>query len=499
MEFKVYEGRPDEFTGGAVLLALSEESVKSCDKKNSAFAELIIELAARKDFVGKKGSLMRVPLFNNNNKNIYLLGLGKAADINSQLVRDKLANAFRTIGRQHNNSLLLMLDNCVEIKADILYEAAELASYKFDKYKTKKSEDKDSNNKDDKDDNKFALSEIFVADKLCAKCSAKGKIFAESQILTRELANEPGCEINPPVLAEIAAAQAKEFNLECEIWDEVKLKAEGCGAILAVGAGSATPPRMIHLVYKPKNKARKKIAFVGKGITFDSGGLDIKPANFMTTMKGDKTGACDVLGILTGAARLELEDIEVHGFMAAAENMPSGSAFRPDDIIKARNGKTIEIDNTDAEGRLVLADALCLASELKPDAIIDMATLTGACMVALGKWRAGLFAKSKDDALAEEILSAAKRRGEDFWRLPAEDEHIEEELKSPFADMINSGPRYGGATFAAIFLSQFVDKDIAWAHLDIAGVDFFEKEWGVYSKGASGFAVRTCLDYLANL
>ncbi|MBR0095948.1 MAG: aminopeptidase, partial [Synergistaceae bacterium] len=279
-----------------------------------------------------------------------------------------------------------MLDECVEVKGDVLIEAAELASYKFDKYK---SQDEENNNKDEKN---FALNEIFVLNKLCDKCSAKGKIFAESQIFTRELANEPGCVINPPVLAEIAAEQAKKFNLECEIWDENKLKAEGCGAILAVGSGSATPPRMIHLIYKPKNKARKKIAFVGKGITFDSGGLDIKPSNFMTTMKGDKTGACDVLGILTGVAKLELEDIEVHGFMAAAENMPSGSAFRPDDIIKARNGKTIEIDNTDAEGRLVLADALCLASELKPDAIIDMATLTGACMVALGRWRAGLFA-----------------------------------------------------------------------------------------------------------
>ena len=491
VEFKVYDGKPEEFSGGAVLIALSEESVKA--DKAAAFGDVISGLAERKDFTGKKGALTRVPLFNNKVKNIYLLGLGKSEEVNAALARGKLAQAFRTIGRQHNTSCLLMLDECVEVKGDVLIEAAELASYKFDKYKSK------SHDEDSKDEKDFALNEIFVLNKLCDKCSAKGKIFAESQIFVRELANEPGCVINPPVLAKIAAEQAKKFNLECEIWDENKLKAEGCGAILAVGSGSATPPRMIHLIYKPKNKARKKIAFVGKGITFDSGGLDIKPSNFMTTMKGDKTGACDVLGILTGVAKLELEDIEVHGFMAAAENMPSGSAFRPDDIIRARNGKTIEIDNTDAEGRLVLADALCLASELKPDVIIDMATLTGACMVALGRWRAGLFAKAKDDALAEAILSAGKRRGEDFWRLPAEDEHIEEELKSPFADMINSGPRYGGATFAAIFLSQFVDKNISWAHLDIAGVDFMEKESGVYAKGASGFAVRTCLDYLVNL
>ncbi|MBR0043367.1 MAG: hypothetical protein IJP56_00840 [Synergistaceae bacterium] len=333
-EFKVYDGKPEEFNG-AVLIALSEESVKA--DKAAAFRDIISGLAERKDFTGKKGALTRVPLFNNKVKNIYLLGLGKSEEVNAAVVRDKLAQAFRTIGRQHNNSCLLMLDECVEVKGDVLIEAAELASYKFDKYK---SQDEENNNKDEKN---FALNEIFVLNKLCDKCSAKGKIFAESQIFTRELANEPGCVINPPVLAEVAAEQAKKFNLECEIWDENKLKAEGCGAILAVGAGSATPPRMIPLIYKPKNKARKKIAFVGKGITFDSGGLDIKPSNFMTTMKGDKTGACDVLGILTGAAKLELEDIEVHGFMAAAENMPSGSAFRPDDIIKARNGKTIEI------------------------------------------------------------------------------------------------------------------------------------------------------------
>ena len=286
-----------------------------------------------------------------------------------------------------------------------------------------------------------------------------------------------------------------EAGLDCEIWDEKRLEEERMGALLAVGRGSATPPRLIHLSYVPK-KARRKIVFVGKGLTFDSGGLDIKPAEHMTTMKGDKSGGCNVLGIMKGVAALTPE-VEVHGIVAAAENMPSGTAYRPDDIVRARNGKTIEIDNTDAEGRLALADALCLASEMKPDAIIDMATLTGACVVALGKWTAGLF--SRNDALAESLLASARRRGERFWRLPAEDEKIEEATRSPFADLINSGGRYGGATFATIFLSNFVDKDIPWAHLDIAGVDFMEKEWGVYGRGASGFGVRTCLDYLINL
>lgn len=502
INIKNYDKTPEDFSGDAVLLILSEETAKNNDK-NLPFNDVINGLISRKDFTGKKGALTRVPLFEKLIKNIYLIGLGKQNEIKSDLVRNSLAWGLRTIGRQHNNSVLLIIDEFLAGKedffnSDILEEAAALASYKFDKYKTNSKNDDDDDEKEAQD-KKFALSEIFIEKKFIADKNKNyyGKKFAAAQILTREIANEPGCVINPPVLAEIASEEAKKFNLDCEIWDEAKLKAEKMGALLAVGSGSATPPRLIHLIYKPKNSPRKKIAFVGKGITFDSGGLDIKPANFMTTMKGDKSGACAVLGILTGAAELELKDIEVHGFMAAAENMPSGSSYRPDDIITARNGKTIEIDNTDAEGRLVLADALCLASELKPDAIIDLATLTGACMVALGKWRAGLF--TRNDKLASEILNASKRRGESLWRLPAEDEHIEEELKSPFADMINSGPRYGGATFAAIFLSQFVDKKIPYAHLDIAGVDFIDKEWGVYSKGASGFGVRTCLDYLVNL
>jgi leucyl aminopeptidase len=304
--------------------------------------------------------------------------------------------------------------------------------------------------------------------------------------------------INPESLAEEAQKLAKECGLECEVWDESRLRAENMNALLAVGSGSKNSPRLIHLTYKPENpeKVRKKIAVVGKGITFDSGGLDIKPDNFMLTMKGDKTGACNVLGIMKGISELK-PDIEVHGILSSAENMPSGSSYRPDDIIRARNGKTIEINNTDAEGRLVLSDALCVASELKPDVIIDMATLTGACMVALGKWRAGLFVN--DDELAEKLLHSSERRGEAYWRMPLEDEHISESLKSPCADLVNSGVRYGGAIFAALFLKEFVGENIPWAHMDIAGTDFKDKEYGIYSKGATAFGVRTCLDYIMSV
>jgi leucyl aminopeptidase len=324
----------------------------------------------------------------------------------------------------------------------------------------------------------------------------RGQIFARAQCLARDLANEPGNVVNPPALADIAARLAEERGLECEIWDEKRLAAERMGALLAVGQGSATPPRLIHLTWKPRGRKREKIVFVGKGITFDSGGLDLKPLEHMKTMKGDKSGACAVLAVLAGAAELGL-DAEVHGIVAAAENMPSGNALRPDDIVRTRNGKTVEIVSTDAEGRLVLADALAVAGELEPGVIVDMATLTGACAVALGSWTSGLF--TPDDALCETLAAAARRRGERLWRLPARDEKLGEEMKSKFADLVNLGGRYGGATFAAMFLAEFVRPGIAWAHLDIAGTDFMKEESGVYARGASGWGVRTCLDYLANL
>lgn len=491
IDIKVFKDSAEQWKGDALVLLLREEDCGG----GAALpcGDLVKTLAERKDFTGKKGSLLRVPLFGGAVRNLYLVGLGKGKDCGSALVRDMLAYALRTAGRQHNETAFVPHAHLNGGKgacgegglscSALMAEAVGLCAYVFDKYKQKEDDDKG-----------FSLREVFVAE-LSEEEAASGRKFAAAQLTTRELANEPGNVINPPVLAERAEAIAKASGLDCEIWDEKRLEKERMGALLAVGRGSATPPRLIRLAYVPK-RARKKVVFVGKGLTFDSGGLDIKPADFMTTMKGDKSGGCNVLGIMEGVAALAPE-VEVHGIVAAAENMPSGTAYRPDDIVRARNGKTIEINNTDAEGRLALADALSLASEMKPDVIIDMATLTGACVVALGKWTGGLF--TRDDALAEALLASAGRRGERFWRLPAEDERIEEATKSPFADLINSGGRYGGATFATIFLSKFVDADIPWAHLDIAGVDFMDKEWGVYAKGASGFGVRTCLDYLMNL
>lgn len=480
MQIKRYD---DSVKSDALLLLLTEEDCNNLPAVSDDVRGIISGLVSRKDFTGKKGSLLRVPM--NDPANVYLLGLGKKDKCTTNLIRDSLAWGLRTAGRQHNKSAsvpLAHLKDC-EGLSFALGEASGLCGYVFDKYKAK-----------GEDYEPFALEEVFT-DIDGADDFATGLKFAEAQIYSRSIANEPGCAVCPATMAEKAQALAEEYGLACEVWDEERLRAEKTGALLAVGSGSANPPRLIHLAYTPEN-ATKKVAVVGKGITFDSGGLNIKPDNYMLTMKGDKTGACNVLGIMKGVASLGL-NVEVHGFMACAENMPSGSSYRPDDIITARNGKTIEINNTDAEGRLVLADALCVASELKPDAIIDMATLTGACAVALGKNRAGLFCN--DDGLADALLASSGKRGEPYWRMPLEDEHISESLKSPYADLVNCGERYGGAIFAALFLKEFVADGIAWAHMDIAGVDFNDKEYGIYPKGASAFGVRTCLDYLLRL
>ena len=468
----------------SAVVLLTEEDAQNLSRITSlpdALKEITAALISRKDFTGKKGSLLRVPMADGT---LYLSGLGKAAKCTMNVVRDALVKGLRTAGRSRAKTAFVPLGHIArEGLGFVLGEASGLCGYVFDKYKTK-----------DEDYEPFALGEVFT-DIDDPDDFRKGLVFADAQVFSRELINEPGCVMYPEVLAQKAEALASELGLSCEVWDESRLKADNMGGILAVGKGSAIPPRLIHLKYIPKN-SRKKIVFVGKGITFDSGGLDIKPENFMLQMKCDKTGACNVLGIMKAAAELK-PDIEIHGILACAENMPSGSAFRPDDIIKIHNGKTVEINNTDAEGRLVLADGLSLASDLNPNVIIDMATLTGACAVALGNWRAGLFVN--DDDLSNEILAASKKSGESFWRMPHEDEHIAETLKSPFADLTNCGKRYGGAIFAAIFLSNFVNKNIAWAHLDIAGVDYYEKEYGIYSKGASAFGVRTCLEYVMNL
>jgi leucyl aminopeptidase len=317
-------------------------------------------------------------------------------------------------------------------------------------------------------------------------------VFARSTWVARDLINAPANDVHPTHLAKVAGEIAKETGLGLQVFERADCKKMGMGAFLGVAAGSEQPPKFIHLTYTPKGKSRRRVAVIGKGITFDSGGLDLKPAEGMLRMKDDMSGAAAVLGIMKALPALQ-PPVEVHGLIAATENMPSGAAVRPGDILTAMNGTTIEIGNTDAEGRLTLADAIVYAAQkVNADEIVDMATLTGACVVALGPLCSGLFANNQ--GLADRLLTAAAAAGERVWQLPLIDEY-RENLKSDVADMNNVGPRGGGAITAGLFLKEFAG-DRAWAHLDIAGPAFVEKDMPLGPKGATGYAVRTILTYL---
>ncbi len=314
--------------------------------------------------------------------------------------------------------------------------------------------------------------------------------------LTRDLVNEPAGSLTPVIMAGYARALARGAGLECTIHDEKDLDRLGMGAFLAVSRGSHQPPRMIHLVYRPRGTPQRKIALVGKGLTFDSGGLSLKTATGMETMKLDKGGASAVLGVMLGLAAAK-PPVEVHGLMGMTENMPGGAAVKPGDVVKTCMGKTVEILNTDAEGRLVLADVLGYARGLGVEEIIDLATLTGACTIALGPLASGLF--TEDDELAAALTAAAERAGEKLWRLPMYEES-RDQLRSEIADIKNTADRYGGASSAALFLREFAAGGrVRWAHLDIAGPAFMEGDRHPYMRrGATGVGVRTLMAYLTS-
>ena len=316
----------------------------------------------------------------------------------------------------------------------------------------------------------------------------RGQILGEATNLARSLVNQPGNQINPSRLAERSRVVAEKVGLEVEVLGEPEMQEMGMETLLAVAKGSDEPARFIILKHlkDPKSDA-PPIVFVGKGVTFDSGGLSLKSAGSMKDMKADKAGACAVLAAMQAIARLQIER-NVVGLIPAVENMVSGRAQRPGDVIRSMGGKTVEIVNTDAEGRLILADALCYASELGPEYVVDIATLTGACIIALGSVRAGLF--SNNDELCEKLQRAGDRAGERFWRLPLDDEY-RKDLESGIADVKNSGSRSAGAISAAKFLQEFVGE-LSWCHIDMAGVDLYEDS--AEGTGATGFGARTLVE-----
>lgn len=450
-------------------------------------AKLPDSLAPYSDFLskwGKKGAIQFIPL-SEGSYWLAVIGLGKRVERSSDLTtlyRNKTAEYIRkgtTIGLKIFSLALPEPPTAASSKA--IAEGAILGNYRFTKYRST-------------DTSPAATCESFFLEGGDLQAMEQGRHVATAQTYSRDLANEPGNVITPLIMADIAREIASRHGMELTILDEQQIQDKGLLALWHVGKGSKTPPRLVHLTYHPQGEETLgKIALVGKSVTFDSGGLCIKTRDGIKTMKCDKTGACNVLGIMNALPALQCP-YEVHGLFGAVENMPDGNAYRPDDIIRAFNGKTIEIKNTDAEGRVTLADMLAYTSTLKPNAIIDMATLTGAAVTALGNYTAGLV--SDWDKLSNDVLLSAEKAGERFHRFAMDDEKLREQIDTPYADVVNTGGPGGGVITAGMFLREFVDPTIPWAHLDIAAVDYYEKEFDCYGLGASAFATRTCLEYL---
>ncbi len=426
---------------------------------------------------------------------ILLTGLGEKKKADYNTLRTAAANAAKKAVDSGFKKISIAIHKAFgprrdsEKMAQVVAEGAHFGAYRYDEFTTQ-----DNNGRlqtlsvEVIDDDASKVKKLNVGIKT-------GQIIGNAQSYARTLSNRPANVINPEKLAGLAKQVATSSkHLKCTVLDEKQLAEKKMNAILAVGSGSKSKPRLIIIKYTPPKKPPKNaptIALVGKAITFDSGGISIKPSANMEQMKMDKSGGVTVLAVVKAVAELRLP-INLYAVIPSAENMPGGASCRPGDIVETFSGKTVEIQNTDAEGRMILCDALHYAVKQNCDVIIDLATLTGACMVALGKYMAGLMAN--DDALVRELKKAADSSGEKIWHLPSSEEYAEE-IKSKIADLKNIGSKWGGACTAAAFLKQFIDEK-KWAHLDIAGVDLFEKESGAAAEGSRGFAVRLLLSYL---
>ncbi len=452
----------------------------------AAGLDLVAELRAA-GFTAAPGTTLRVPTRGAVPATALLVvGLGKEAEVTAAVLRRAAAAAVQAAERVE--ALTLGLPDAVggldmSTLAGAVAEGAVLGSYRFATYRSEAPT------------HELTTVGIHVAtDDLAAARAAvtRGQVAAAAQCLVRDLVNTPPQDKRPPALAARAEEEVAGLPITVTVLDEDALAEGGYGGILGVGQGSESPPRLVELRYRPEG-AERHVAIVGKGITFDTGGLSLKPSDAMMTMKMDMAGAATALAVVKAAAQLELP-VAVTSVLALAENMPSGTATRVSDVLVARNGTTIEVTNTDAEGRLVLADALVHAGELSPDAIVDVATLTGAAVVALGD-RIGVLMASDDD-LADALLAAGTDAGEPLWRLPVATEAYGDRLEGAIADLRNTGGREAGTIYAGLFLHRFVPEGMPWAHLDIAGTAWTDSARGELSKGATGIPARTLLGWL---
>lgn len=499
LKISLTHGSPEKLSPDVLVYAVTDDAMKKGKLRDAGLIGLdellggvLSRALADAEFDGKSGA--EVVLHTHGklaSDRLVVLGVGAEDKLDREAARLAASRAVKIGEKLKAKKAALRFPNLGN--ADTLSAAAEgalLGAYRFDKYRS--------------DRKPARLTELQLVIDGAARKEQKaalqeGILLGEATNFARDLVNEPSNVITPTALSNAAKEMAKEAGLKFEVLERRDLEKLGMGMFVGVAQGSQEPPKLIHVWWEPpaagRGKGRKAsapapVCFVGKAVTFDSGGLSLKPPNAMETMKSDMAGSAAVFGAMRAIAALQ-PPFAVHAYVGATENMPSGTAQRPGDIVRARNGKTVEVLNTDAEGRLVLGDVLTLAADQKPAVLIDLATLTGAIVVALGPYMTGLFSNS--DALAQELLDSAGHAGEEFWRMPLPD-NLKELLKSPVADMKNIGGPKGGSITAALFLREFVDGAEAWAHLDVASSAFLDKEHGYHPRGGTGAGVRTLVE-----
>jgi leucyl aminopeptidase len=469
-------------------------------KLNQSFDNLLkvlnikVSELQKKSLLSKNGNEIRISKHDGKPDELIISKVKIDNNFSADYFRNHLAGLLNQIKDEEVKNLHIFIPKYDSFKKffdkeeyfyQTFIEGIILGNYSFDKYKSEKKKQQE-------------LTVNFYAEngKYLKTALSRAINIMDGVNFTKNLQNEPAITLTPDILAKRIYSNLTEAGAKVKIYNEKEIKKRKMGGVLAVGKGSDFPPRFIVIEYNgaSKNKKKKKIALVGKGVTFDSGGISIKPSSHMGEMKADMSGAAVVAGVLLAASKAKLP-INLLGIIPSVENMPSGKALKPGDIITTASGKSIEVDDTDAEGRIILSDALDFASKAKPDVIIDLATLTGACVVALGEIVAGMF--TKDDKLANELYKTGLKTYDRVWRLPLWDDY-NNLIKSDVADVKNLGPRWGGAITAAKFLEHFVDKKIPWAHLDIAGPAMAHEFNNYTKKYMTGFGVRLLFEYLSN-
>ena len=487
MQVRIAQDAPVVVRTGALVVPVftGGKLTGSATLVDTALKGALADVLASSEIKGKLAEVALVHAKDQPFKRVLLVGLGDADKFEPFMLARYAGAAVRYLGRRGISDIAIALPPQVKGKETIcgsfLAEGAITATFETTTYQ--KAPEK-----------RMAVQTVKLLGKGLEAGVKRGTTLGEAVNFARRLALTPASDMTPTILASEASKACKAVGLPVEVWNEARARKEGMGSFLSVAQGSAQPPKFIVMKYSGNPRSKDVLALVGKGITFDTGGISLKPADRMEEMKYDMSGGAGVIAAMTAIARLKPK-VNVIGLVPATENMPGGKATKPGDIVRAMNGKTIEVINTDAEGRLILADALCYANKLGATQIIDCATLTGACVIALG--HAASAAMGNDEALMKAFLKAAKPTGERYWEMPLYDDYVSQ-VRSDIADLKNTGGRPAGSLTAGTFLKAFVDKT-PWIHLDIAGTAYVDGEAAWQAKGPTGTPVRALVSYVESL